>query len=350
MPIVRLHSVAGCVAFDLDGCDRNAGGTRMAADVTEREAMLLARAMTYKLAVLGAAVGGAKAVIRHDPASPDRAEVMARFCEEVQPLVEARRFATGPDMGTTEADFAPLRPLGAAPSAMSAVVDGVAFEELLTGFGVVVAAETAVGSLDGCTVAIEGFGKVGGGVAREVVARGGRIVAVSTTSGCVADPAGLDVERLWALRTEHGDGAVAVLAGDQLAPPEALFTVDADVIVPGARPGTIDARRASELRCRVVAPAANVPYTADSVAVLRARGVVALPDYVCSAGAVIGYRSPRDATPAEVLTDVQARLAQLVQQILDHPDGALAGGTEIAEAFLATWRGPNGLPPGPPLA
>ena len=139
MPIVRLQSVDGYVAFDLVGCDRNAGGTRMAPDATEREAALLARAMTYKFAVLGAAVGGAKGVIRHDPAAPDRAEVMARFCEEVRPLVESRRFATGPDMGTTEADFASLRSASPAPSAMSAEVDGVAFEDLVTGFGVVAA-------------------------------------------------------------------------------------------------------------------------------------------------------------------------------------------------------------------
>jgi glutamate dehydrogenase/leucine dehydrogenase len=43
-------------------------------------------------------------------------------------------------------------------------------------------------------VAIEGFGKVGGGVAREVTRRGGRVVAVSTVAGCLADPSGVDVD------------------------------------------------------------------------------------------------------------------------------------------------------------
>ena len=89
---------------------------------------------------------------------------------------------------------------------------------MLTGYGVAVAAEAALGAewgwgWDGRSAAIEGFGKVGGGVAREVIRRGGRVVAVSTVAGFVADPAGLDVELLLALRREHGDGCVPVTVG-----------------------------------------------------------------------------------------------------------------------------------------
>ena len=52
------------------------------------------------------------------------------------------RFLTGPDMGTFEEDFAPLREHNAAPSAISSMVGDVPFEEVLTGYGVAVAAET----------------------------------------------------------------------------------------------------------------------------------------------------------------------------------------------------------------
>ena len=142
---------------------------------------------------------------------------MARFCAEVRPLTDAGRFLTGPDMGTGEEDFAPLRERRAAPAAIRAVVAGVPFEDVLTGYGVAVAAATALDPAgrraagrgwDGRSVAIEGFGKVGGGVAREVARRGGRVAAVSTVAGCVADPSGLDVERLLALRRAHGDACV----------------------------------------------------------------------------------------------------------------------------------------------
>jgi glutamate dehydrogenase (NAD(P)+) len=333
----------------------SAGGTRLAPDVGLAEVALLARAMTYKFAVLGAQVGGAKAGLRGDPADlAGKVALMARFCAEVGPLVDSGRFLTGPDMGTAEEDFAPLRQLRASPAAIQAVVGGVPFEDLLTGYGVAVAAEAALAAgsgwgWDGRSVAIEGFGKVGGGVAREVIRRGGRVVAVSTVAGCVADPSGLDVELLLALRRVHGDACVARY-GRPVAPPGRLFTaVAADVVVPGTRPGVMDGRTAASLPpgVRVVAPAANVPYTAEGAEVLRGRGIAALPDFVCNAGAVIGYRSARDATPGQVLAAVESRITELVLDALGHPGGPLAGGCERARAFLRGWWGE---PPDPPFA
>ena len=353
--IVELGSVPGFVVFDLPGVPVSAGGTRLAPDVSVAEVALLARAMTYKFAALGDRVGGAKAGVRGDPA--DRAgkdALMARFCAEVGPLVDAGRFLTGPDMGTAEEDFAPLRERRAAPAAMRAVVDGVPFEDVLTGYGVAAAAEAALragrgSGWDGRSVAIEGFGKVGGGVAREVTRRGGRVVAVSTIAGCVADPSGLDVERLLALRRMHGDACV-VRYGRPAGPPGQLFTaVNADVVVPGTRPGAIGGQTARLLppEVRVIAPAANVPYTTEGADVLRRRGIVALPDFVCNAGAVIGYRSAAGATPGEVLAAVDATITGLILAALGHQAGPLAGACELAGRFLRGWWGE---PPDPPFA
>jgi glutamate dehydrogenase/leucine dehydrogenase len=238
----------------------------------------------------------------------------------------------------------------------------VPFEDLLTGYGVAVAAETALGGgakgskgskgskgLDGRSVAIEGFGKVGGGVAREVGRRGGRVAAVSTVAGCVFDPSGLDVDRLLTLRRTHGDACVLRYGRPVLAPHQLFTEVNADVLVPGTRPGAIDAQTARSLPpgVRVIAPAANAPYTAAGAEVLRQRGIVALPDFVCNAGAVIGYRSAVDATPEQVLATVEARIGELIRAALGHPGGPLAGACEQAGGFLRSWWGE---PPGPPFA
>jgi glutamate dehydrogenase (NAD(P)+) len=356
--VIELSSVPGFVVFDMPGVPMSAGGTRLAPDVSVAEVALLARAMTYKYAVLGVRVGGAKAGVRGDPADrAARAALMARFCAEIAPLADSGRLLTGPDMGTTEEDFAPLRQARAVPTAISAVVDGLPFEDLLTGYGVAVAAEAALGARsgggdsgwDGRSVAIEGFGKVGGGVAREVTRRGGRVVAVSTLAGCLAEPSGLDVELLLTLRRTHGDDCV-LRYGRTAGPPSDLFTaVDADVIVPGTRPGVIDGRTAGSLPAGVlvVAPAANVPYTAQGAGVLRQRGIVALPDFVCNSGAVLGYRSAADATPDQVLAAVGATITGLILELMRYPDGPLTGAFERAGTFLRGWWGE---PPGPPFA
>ena len=337
--VIELGSVPGFVVFDLPGAPVCAGGTRLAPDISLAEVALLARAMTFKFAALGEQVGGAKAGLAGDPADhAAKAGLMARYCAEIRPLADAGRFLTGPDMGTSEEDFAPLRERRAPPAAIRAVIGGVPFEDVLTGFGVVVAAEAALragqaggpdgeaagpgGGWAGRSVAIEGFGKVGGGVAREVASRGGRVVAISTVAGCIADPAGLSVERLLELRQAHGDDCVARY-GLPVGPPDRLFTgVAADVVVPGARPGVLGARAARSLpsSVRIIAPAANAPYTAAGAEILHRRGIVALPDFVCNAGAVIGYRSARAATPQQVLADVDRADNR------DHPRGAWSSG------------------------
>src|SRR5215472_12350214 len=114
--VVELTSVPGFVVFDLPGAQLSAGGTRLAPGATVAEVSLLARAMTYKFAALQARVGGAKAGVAADPADRvARADLMARFCEEVRPLADGGGFLTGPDMGTSEEDFAPLRATRAVP-------------------------------------------------------------------------------------------------------------------------------------------------------------------------------------------------------------------------------------------
>jgi glutamate dehydrogenase (NAD(P)+) len=147
----------------------------------------------------------------------------------------------------------------------------------------------------------------------------------------------------------HGDACVARY-GRPVEPPGRLFTVvAADVVVPGTRPGVMDGRTAAALPpgVRVIAPAANVPYTAEGAEVLRGRGIVALPDFVCNAGGVIGYRSAPDATPGQVLAAVESRITELVLDALRHPGGPLAGACERARTFLRGWWGE---PPDPPFA
>ena len=120
-------------------------------------------------------------------------------------------------------------------------------------------------------------------------------------------------------------------------------------LFPGSGRGVVSRRVAEALlpAVRVVAPAANVPYTRERAGVLHRRGIAALPDFVCNAGAVIGYRSAPEASPETVLADVDRTIVELTGEALNHPDGPLAGACERAAAFLRGWWGE---PPAPPFA
>jgi glutamate dehydrogenase (NAD(P)+) len=302
------------VVIDHDHFPVCAGGTRMLADVDVSEVARLARAMTWKFAACRIPYGGAKAGVRFG--GGDRAAVMAAYRRALEPYREL--FLTGPDMGTSAEDFLdgdedPL-PLWARTH------EGLGMDDLATGHGVKAAAEAALAHLArplaGATVAIEGFGKVGAGAARAFQRAGARVVGVSTVDGLVADPDGLAVEELIALRNRYGDRFVHHASTPARAREE-LFELHCDVLVPGARPDSITPGIAGRVGCAVVAPAANAPYGAGAIEVLHRRGIIGVPDFVANAGGVHLYVSVSDEdTPDTALTVIEQKIREVVTHTL----------------------------------
>jgi glutamate dehydrogenase (NAD(P)+) len=335
-PSVGLDAV---VVIDHDLFPTAAGGTRMVPDVDEREVARLARAMTWKFAVCGVPYAGAKAGIRF--AGGDRDVTLGAYLEAVREWRDF--FLTGPDMGTAPEDFIAYGTEGDELPMWARSHDGMGMDDLSVGYGIRGAARVALErlgrSLAGATVAVEGFGKAGAGTARACAQADARIVGVSTIAGALHDPDGLDVDELLRLRAEHGDDLVRHAAG--ALPREALFEIPCDILVPGARPDAITAATAPRLACAAVVPVANVPYGEGAVQALRARGIVALPDFVTNAGGVHLYESPgcRDGSdPAACLVEIERLIAETTARVLDAADSGrvtpMEAALRLAREFL----------------
>ncbi len=331
-PEVGLDAV---VVIDHELFATSAGGTRMVPDVTTDEVARLARAMTWKLAVCGVPYAGAKAGIRFGEG--DRAAVLGAYLDRVGEWQDF--FLTGPDMGTHPADFLVLEPVGGPAPVWARTHGGMGMDDLAVGHGIKGAANVALERLGrpfaGASMAIEGFGKAGAGAAHACARAGVRVVAVSTIEGALTDPAGLDVDELLALRARYGDGFVH--HGPVPARPrEALFAVECDVLVPGARPHVITPTSSGELRCGAVVPAANIPYAPGAVEALAARGILALPDFVTNAGGIHLYEAPecRD-DPARCLAAVERLVGETTSRVLA---AATADGVTPTEAALRIAR------------
>jgi glutamate dehydrogenase (NAD(P)+) len=331
------------VVIDHELFATSAGGTRMVPDVTAEEVARLARAMTWKLAVCGVPYAGAKAGIRFDGGG-DRAGVLGAYIERVREWQDF--FLTGPDMGTHPEDFLALEPEGRPMPIWARAHEGMGMDDLAVGYGIrgaaAVALERLGQPLEGATVAIEGFGKAGAGTARACATAGARVVAVSTIQGALVDPAGLDVDELLALRERHGDLLVDH-APVPARPREALFAVECDVLVPGARPHVIAPESAAELRCAAVVPAANVPYAPGATDALAARGILALPDFVTNAGGIHLYEAPEcREDPGRCLAAVERLVGETTRRVLAAADAERVTPTQaalgIARDFLAAQR------------
>jgi len=291
--IIHIHrpsvGLKAIVVIDNTACGVAIGGVRMAPDVSVEECFRLARAMTWKNAAAGLRHGGGKSVIFGDPrmAAGDKEARVRAFAGAIRDIGD---YVPGPDMGTDELCMGWVKDETGRAVGLPRAVGGIPLDEIgATGFGVaacVDVARTFIGlDLDGARVVVQGFGAVGKHAARFLAEKGAILVGASDTGGTLADPAGLDIAALIALKDAggslHDHPRGRKLAGD------AVIDLACDIWIPAARPDVINASNVSRLQTRMVAQGANIPCTQEAEQALHRRGVLVLPDFVANAGGVI---------------------------------------------------------------
>jgi glutamate dehydrogenase (NAD(P)+) len=287
--------VRGVVVIDTTVFGTADGGTRMLHDITVEEMAELARGMTYKFSSFDIPIGGAKCGIWANPkiGGSERRSIFRAFGRAIRPLLSSRILLnTGTDMGTYYEDLkTAFRASGRVSLGREPQIDGDPVTDLATGYGVTVAAREACRFLninfEESSVAIEGFGKVGGSVLKSMVKLGAKIVAISTIDGCLYNPKGLDIDLLLKERDECGDECVLSFAGARHLPKEALFQLPVDILVPGARPREINSMNVGKIKAKIISSGANIPMTEEAEEALFRRGIISIPDFIANAGGVI---------------------------------------------------------------
>jgi len=286
----------GVVVVDTVSIGGAAGGTRMLPDITTEEIFLLARAMTHKFAILDFPIGGAKAGIWAEPGirGPQRRELMLSFGKAVKVLLGAG-VTLAADMGTDNDDVATFFEGAGVPKKFTGLsaqmIEGEPLEDHATGYGLAVAALASC-QFEGINVkharqAIEGFGKVGGGVARYISESGASVVAISTIDGGIYNKDGLDVKALLEARKTAGDKAVTEYKKAKRIKSQEIYGLPVDILIPGARPYVITKKNAGNVKAKVIASIANIPMTDEAEAILFKKGILAVPDFISNAGGVI---------------------------------------------------------------
>jgi glutamate dehydrogenase/leucine dehydrogenase len=342
-PATALEAI---VVVDNTACGPAIGGIRMAPDVTLDEVARLARAMTLKNAAAGLAHGGGKAGIVADPhmSGSDKARLIRAFGRAIRHLVE---YIPGPDMGTDEACMAHLHDEIGRAVGLPRVLGGIPLDTIgATGLGLAVAAEVAQEfaaiHLRGARVAIQGFGAVGRHAARFLAARGATVVAVADSRGATANAGGLDVARLIAFK-EDGRACSEFPGGTPL-PGDDLVGVDCEIWIPAARPDVLDAGNAGRLRAKLVLQGANIPATPEAEALMDARGIVSVPDFIANAGGVIcAAVEYHGGSETQALAVIEEKIRENVRAVLTRARaGRLlprAAAEELARARVVEARG-----------
>jgi leucine dehydrogenase len=298
--IVAIHSTALGPAC---------GGTRMYpyanGEAALTDALRLSRGMSYKNAIADLPLGGGKAVILGDPA---------------QDKSEARLLAYADAINTLGGRYLTAMDVGIAPQDMPVIARGTRFawgydkpghisgdSGPSTALGVFVGLKAAVkhrlgaDTTKGVTVAIQGLGKVGMGLAKRLHAEGAKLIVADVNPGAVKK--------------------AAEAFGARSVSPNEIVTVECDVLSPNALGAILNDETVTRLHARVVAGGANNQLLRDEHgAMLKARGILYAPDYVINGGGIIRVAGQIfDWSEAEIERRVQA-IADTLGQIFRRAD------------------------------
>lgn len=239
-----------------------------------RDAMRLARGMTYKAAISKLPHGGGKAVIIRPPDldAERRQSLFEGYAQFIDSL--GGRYITCEDSGTGVGDMNVVRTqtdhvLGYDPDSGSS-----GDPSPLTALGVRRGIEASVkfrydrDDLDGLRVAIQGVGHVGYFLARELDALGADLTV-----------------------TDIDDAAMQRCADEfdaEMVEPDAIYDVDCDILAPCALGAVLNDETIPRLRCDIVAGASNNQLARPRHgAAVKERGILYAPDYALNAGGLI---------------------------------------------------------------
>ena len=293
------------------------GGIRYAPDVDADEVQALAALMTYKCALVDVPFGGAKGGIRINPKKYSEGELERITRRFVFELVRKNFIGPGldvpaPDVGTGPREMAwiadtytqlrsgELDAFGCV-TAKPLSQGGIRGRVEATGRGVFYGVREIAGVVDdmkalglspglsGKRVVIQGLGNVGYHAAKFFQSGGAVVVGLAESEGAIANPKGLDVDRVMAHRKERG--AITGFAGaTNLSRREEALEVECDILIPAALERQITAENAPRIKAKMVVEAANGPTTPEADEILAKRGIMVIPDaYINAGGVTVSY-------------------------------------------------------------
>jgi glutamate dehydrogenase (NAD(P)+) len=277
------------------------GGIRYHLEADHDEVLGLATIMTWKTALMDIPFGGAKGGVTVDPKQLSKLELerlTRRFTQRIAIVLGPYRDIPAPDVNTNAQVMAwILDEYSSRQGYTPAVVTGKPVSlggslgrEEATGRGVMYVMEEYARDfgipVKGSRVVIQGFGNVGGHLARLLDAEAGaKVVAVSDVDGGIYNDKGLDVPGLLAHAAQRRP--VGDWQGGKRITNDELWAVPCEWLVPAALGGVITREdNARRLDCKVVVEGANEPTTPTADLILEERGIAVLPDFLANAGGV----------------------------------------------------------------
>ena len=321
-----------------------AGGLRVQQGLTLDCVRDLARNMTLKMRIASIRADGAKCGIDYDPHSPGKKEALYRFIRAIRPYI-LERYSLGPDLNVKLQELDEIARKLNIPAVKIAIARAQGFDHfpflerygilrqpygyatvgrLRAGFGLAAACLGVLEFLNipcqEATVAIQGFGGLGGACAYSLHEAGVKIIAIADEEKSLisTNNQSLDIS---ALLTDSVNGLLpSAWVNGRYGDRNRIFDVRCDVFIPAAIENVIVADNAGTIKIKAVVPGANLAVTQVAEKMLHERGIITIPDFVAGCGGslfmdgLFGPKTPPSAQ--EVLNHVNTSMRNIVKKIL----------------------------------
>lgn len=253
------------------------GGTRIWNYANDAEAindvLRLSRGMTYKAAISGLNLGGAKAVIIGDASKIKTEALMRKFGRFVENL--NGKYITAEDVNTTTRDMEYVHMetdhVVGLPESMGGGGDPSPVTAYGTYMGMKASAKYVWGndSLNGKKIAVQGIGKVGGHLLEHLHKEGAKLYISDINENI--------------LKHYANTLGATVVKGNE------IYELDVDIFAPCALGAILNTENINQLKCSIVAGAANNQLADENVhgPMLMEKGIAYAPDFLINAGGLI---------------------------------------------------------------
>ena len=291
----------GCRVQHIDARGPYKGGIRYHPCVNLDEVTALAMWMTWKCAVVDIPYGGAKGGVCCNPKKMSQTELehlTRRYTNMLLDFIGPHKDVPAPDVYTNPQIMAWLMDTYSrfkgysVPECVTGkpiIVGGSEGRNEATSRGVIISIREAtrrVGmKMKGATMAVQGYGNVGGNAAKIAHNMGVKVVGVSDSRGGIYSPRGLNPVKVWEHKMKTGSVLGFKNAVKEITNPE-LLALECDILVPAALENQITKANAGRIKAKIVGEAANGPTTPDADKILREKKVFLIPDILANAGGV----------------------------------------------------------------
>jgi glutamate dehydrogenase (NAD(P)+) len=330
------------------------GGIRFHPSVNRDEIAALSADMSIKTAVVNIPYGGAKGGVRVDPttlSTPELERLTRRYAFDIAHMIGPDRDIPAPDINTDYhvmswiMDTISMMRGHSMPGIVTGkplAIGGSLGHAGATSLGVTICTEGILHELGrevaGQRVVIQGYGKVGAPLVKLLNDRGMKVVAIADIRGAITCASGIDPVVL--MQHFAANGSVLGCPGTDPLDPAELFTVPSDVAIPAALGGVLTEAVVASMSAGVIVEAANGPTTGDGAAVIRDRGIIAVPDVLANSGGVVAsyFEWAQDLQglmwEPEIFT---ARLEKTMREAFHHVYGrSQQWGVNLRDAAVAT--------------